>query len=170
MPKEIWRGIPGFEGYYQASTFGRIKSLPRYRHHNSSIILKPSKMPNGYLQVSLYSPKSTKNRWLVHRLIAITFLPNIYNKPHVNHIDGNKTNNMIENLEWSTMSENIMHSYYILGHSGKTAAREIMCVETGEKFKSIHEASRRTGVCPPNITAALKGRLKTAGKLHWLPL
>ena len=99
----IWKDIPGYEGFYQASIFGEIKSLPKNGTGKNSKILKPSTMPNKYSVVTICK-NGIKKPTTVHKLIAITFLPNIGET--VDHIDGNKTNNKVENLRWCTHREN----------------------------------------------------------------
>ena len=107
MNKEIWKDIPGYEGLYQASILGRIRRL-NYRNTGKYKILKPSIKTTGYLQVGLYKNQHCK-LYLVHRLIAKTFIPNPDNKLYINHIDENRTNNKVDNLEWCTMTENNNH-------------------------------------------------------------
>lgn len=109
MTEEIFKPIPEYEGFYEASNFGRIKSLPRGKKGKSKI-LKQTKIV--YYTVDLCKNGIIK-RYLVHRLIAKTFLENKENKENkkqVNHIDGNKLNNLLTNLEWATRSENQLHS------------------------------------------------------------
>lgn len=102
---EEWRDIEGYEGLYQVSNLGRVKSLkPRYKN---KIILKQEINHFGYLQICLSNPRKTHK---VHRLVAQAFIPNPENKPQVNHIDGNKLNNKVENLEWNTAHENNLHA------------------------------------------------------------
>lgn len=105
---EIWRDIDGYEGKYQVSTWGRVRG--------TSGILKPYENHKGYLKVGLQkNGKSNKHR--VHRLVAEAFLENPKKLPMVNHIDGNKQNNSVTNLEWTTDEENkkkafmLMHGY-----------------------------------------------------------
>ncbi len=98
---EEWSDIEGYEGHYQISTFGRIKSFS-----NGKIkILTPYVTPNGYLMVSLFSGKK-KKRLSIHRLVAKTFIPNPKNLPVVDHKFGNKFDNYVENLEWVSYAEN----------------------------------------------------------------
>lgn len=104
MTEEIWKDIPGYEGMYQVSNLGRVKSLGRMvdYHHNMAYraerILKPNKVRN-YYQISLQ--KGGTRRYLkVHRIVATTFIPNPHNHPYINHKDENKLNNCVENLEW----------------------------------------------------------------------
>jgi hypothetical protein len=116
MENEIWKDIPGYEGVYQASSLGRIKSTYRQKR-----ILKPQK-GTKYHHVRLSKAKEITIH-LVHRLIAKTFLENPENKRTVNHIDGNPYNNIVQNLEWATHTENINHKIKILkkgiGRKGK---------------------------------------------------
>lgn len=114
---EIWKDIIGYEGLYQVSSYGRIKSLPKKRtlrgriYFTKEILRIPVLHKNGYLQITLYKDKVTI--YSVHRLVALAFISNPHKKKEVNHLDGNKLNNDYKNLEWSTPSENSKHSYKI---------------------------------------------------------
>ena len=113
--EEIWKDIKGYEGLYQISNFGRIKSLKFWSNRNKKYydkekMKKAYKDRDGYLRVSLSNNGQRKLKQ-VHRLVAETFISNPDNKPQVNHIDGNKQNNNVLNLEWVTCQENIVHSY-----------------------------------------------------------
>ena len=117
--KETWKDIKGYKNIYQVSNLGRIKSLPKYKCYNyfriNEIILKQCKQGkpgHGYYQVVLHKNKIGKGH-LVHRLIAEAFIKNTLNKKTVNHKDGNKLNNNLDNLEWMTQSENCKHAYAI---------------------------------------------------------
>ena len=113
MSNEIWQDIKGYEGIYQVSNIGRIKSLARETRNGSckkEKILKTQIDKKGYLTIDLRKNKQRKS-YKVHRLVALAFIQNLDNKPQINHIDGNKRNNKIENLEWCTNSENQIHSY-----------------------------------------------------------
>lgn len=98
----------GYEGVYQASTLGKIKRLPAKYVPNGKILSAYNR--NGYLAIGLYDGTYK----YIHILVAKTFIPNPENKPTVNHKDGDKLNNSIENLEWSTYQENIRHAYDVL--------------------------------------------------------
>ena len=98
---EVWKDIPGYEDEYQASNLGNIRSIK-----SNNLILKGDYQPNGYKRVYLWKNGSKKNL-LVHRLVALSFLPNPNNYEEVNHLDENKANNKLENLEWCTHSYNM---------------------------------------------------------------
>lgn len=122
--EEIWRDIVGYEGLYQISNLGRVKSLARIVNHNKypSFSLKEKILcswltTNGYPQVKLYKrdgEKIIKKTYLVYRIVAIAFIPNPENKPEVNHINGVTTDIRLENLEWSTHKENMNHARDVL--------------------------------------------------------
>ena len=109
--QEIWKDVKGYEGLYQVSNFGRIKSLPRNtkNQYKNGIIKQNVIRGKGYYYINLYN-KGTK-LFTVHKLVAETFIPNPSNLPCINHIDGNKLNNKINNLEWCSYSDNEMHAY-----------------------------------------------------------
>lgn len=112
MTDEEWRAIPGYEGFYEASSLGRIRSLPRFS--TSGKVLAQREGTGSYLRVCL-SKSNQRKTFVVHRLIAMAFLDNPKNKPEVNHIDGDRHNNAASNLEWVTRSENERHAYRTLG-------------------------------------------------------
>ena len=115
---EEWRDIPTFNGVYQASNIGRIRSVDRIVNSRSGtrrvlgVVMKPTLTWNGYHRISLGSPKK---QITIHRLVALTFIDNPKNEPMVNHINGLKTDNRVENLEWSSASHNMKHAYHVLG-------------------------------------------------------
>ena len=131
---EVWKDVVGYEGLYEVSSYGRIKRLEReYWHtHNKTnskikeLILKLDSINKKYEQIGLTKNSITKN-YSVHRLVAIAFIPNKDNKPVVNHIDENKLNNKLCNLEWATQSENINY-----GNRNKKVADKI-----SKEIKSI---------------------------------
>ena len=103
--KEEWRPIKGYEGLYKVSNMGRVKSL----YYGKERILKTRNGLHGYKHVIL-SKQATKKTSRVHRLVAEAFIPNPMNLPVVNHLDGNKHNNCVFNLEWCTVKENTNHA------------------------------------------------------------
>lgn len=115
--QEIWKDIIGYEGLYQVSNLGRIKSLDRIIKHKNCLYNRKGKIliqsiRNCYKSVCLYDKEHKMKIISSHRLVAIHFIKNEYNKPCVNHIDSNKLNNRFDNLEWVTVSENSMHYNY----------------------------------------------------------
>ena len=115
---EIWKPIPGYEGLYEVSNLGKVKSLPRnrfiknttYTYLSSEKILKLDIGKSNYYRTCLSENKKNK-RFLVHRLVAMSFISNPENKPMVNHINSIRTDNRVENLEWCTHSENMIHGF-----------------------------------------------------------
>jgi hypothetical protein len=109
MREEIWRDVLGYEGLYQVSNTSRIKSLRR-RGTIKDLFLSPCLNGSGYEVISLHKEKKQKIAF-VHRLIAAAFIPNPKNKPNINHINGIKSDNRLENLEWCTQKENLIHAH-----------------------------------------------------------
>ena len=108
--KEIWKDIKEYKGLYQVSNLGRVKSFPRKGTHTTQErILKFGKTNKDYVIVILKKNNINK-AFSIHRLVAQSFIPNLENKPQVNHIDGNKKNNNVNNLEWCTNLENRQHA------------------------------------------------------------
>ena len=108
---EIWKDIKGYEKMYQISNLGNVKSLKRKYCRNDKI-LKQAINKKGYKICALNKNRKIKS-YIVHRLIALSFIKNEFNKPQINHKNGIKTDNRIENLEWCTNSENQLHAYKI---------------------------------------------------------
>lgn len=173
---EIWKDIVGYEGLYQVSNMGHVRSLFRYKK-----VLKPLKASGGYYQVQLSNRKIIKSL-LLHRLVACAFLDNVNNLPCVNHIDGDKSNNKVTNLEWCTYSDNEKHSYSILkkrpvrsrlGMVGSKCYNHKHVLQLSEndeiinEFESRGEASRKTGASSGNIWSAMNGRRTYAGGYKW---
>ena len=128
---EIYVDIPGYEGYYQVSNYGNVKSLDRVIKEKTGKtqtikgrVLKQRINPGGYYYVEL-SKNGTKATFAIHQLVAQAFLDNPENKPIVNHINGIKTDNNVNNLEWATYSENLSHAY----SSGLRTAVSLQTVE-----------------------------------------
>lgn len=149
-----WKKIKGHERY-SISSEGEVMNP-------QGEIMKPFLAGAGYLQVSLWKDCKRK-KFYIHRLVAEAFCENPYGYKEVNHKDGNKENNCIENLEWCTRAENLNHSYYTLQNHVKA----VKCVDTGAVYPSIHEAARQTGAPRHGISMCCDGKQKKAGKLHW---
>lgn len=173
--KERWLPMPN-NPRYQISNYGNIKSLS-YNKSGKEKLLKKFLTKYGYETVSIQENGKSKTKW-VHRLVAELFIPNPENKPQVNHIDGNKSNNRADNLEWATGSENVQHYYYVLkGRTKKIPSgrkigwqrKPVICVETGEIFPSIRSAAESIGVCDKAISQLLSNppNRHTAGGYHW---
>lgn len=126
--------------------------------------IKHQYVVNGYLCV-----KHKQKRYQTHRLIAESFIPNIENKTDVNHKDGNKLNNSVENLEWVSRTENIYHSLRTGLHANPEKSVTGVCLKTGKReiFFSVTEASRKTKALQPNISKCLANLRKSAGGFKW---
>lgn len=163
---EIWKDIEGYNGKYQVSNLGRVKSLNYLRTGNERI-LKPGKDKYGYLQLILCNEGKQK-RFFVHRLVASAFIENPNNLSFINHKDENPLNNNVDNLEWCTpkYNSNFGTRNERMGANQKNR-KLIKCIETGIVYNSIHHAGRETGVSYYNISRCCNGKYKTAGKFHW---
>ena len=169
VSEEIWKPIKNYEGFYEISDKGNVRSVERVvksgRGHRTvpSTLLKPALGEWGYETVSL----SKNNKHLtqrVNRLVAQAFIPNPNNYPQVNHIDGNKLNNCVENLEWCNASQNMLHCH-INGLSGW--GTPIRIVETGEVFNSVTNCARAINGQVSLIRACLDGKRKTHNGYHF---
>lgn len=161
---EIWKTIKNFPRY-SVSNQGRV------RNNSTGKILKYR--TKEYFQVVLSQGKSsTRKDCQVHRLVAETFIPNPKGLPMVNHIDGNRFNNNVNNLEWVTNRENIVHAYRTLnrqmGFKRHKPSKKVIRVEDGKVFDSITDAARFCGFKNPNsISKHLKGVYQSACGYHW---
>ena len=179
---ENWKDIKGYEGFYQVSDLGRVKSLERDVYCQNGIvrhieekILVPNLNNKGYQYVGL-SKNGKRKGMLVHRLVALAFIPNLENKSQINHKNEIKNDNVVENLEWCTASYNNHygtrtaravqnHKYPKLGNHPK--AKAVFCEELNKKFDSIRRAEEELGICRMSIGKACRGERNTAGKFHW---
>ena len=171
--KEEWRDIKGFEGKYQISNLGNVKSL-NYNNTGKPNLLKPTKLANGYLQVSLCKNGKRIGK-LVHVLVSEAFIPNPFELPQINHKDENKENNCVDNLEWCDAKYNINYGTGIkrsaearTGIYGRNSScKPVLCVETNIIYSGTYEAQQKTGTKNGNISLVCNGKRKTAGGYHW---
>lgn len=176
---ETWKEIKGFQGYYEISNKGNVRSIDRISKHNvykenalqktqhyKSKLIKTNinNMGKGYVYVMLWVHSSHYKRF-VHRLVADAFIPNPEGKPQVNHIDGNPRNNTVENLEWVTSKENIKHS---IDNRLGDCRKKVLATNkiTGEKltFYSVVEAAKHFDVARTNISVTLNKLTKGGEK------
>lgn len=176
MSIEIWKDIKGYEGKYQVSNLGRVKSLPRYTGHGmrKMRILKYG-FNGGYRQVVLCKNGKMKSQ-KIHRLVACAFLPNKDDTLVVNHKDGNKENNHVENLEWCTRQENVIHSFKMglskvrYGKENKKSIPIYQYTLDGKFIKewsNSREVTRETKMDYRNINSCCRGKIKTAYGFIW---
>lgn len=157
--KEVWKDVEDYEGLYQVSNFGNLYS--NYVKRNLQLSLDEY----GYKQVILVK-NGVRKRHLLHRLVAQAFIPNHENKPQVNHIDENKTNNNVSNLEWVTSKENINHGTrterQIYTQRIIQKSRPVIC-SNGLIYRSTRQASRLLGLDNGSLNKVLKGKRNTVG-------
>lgn len=156
--KEIWKEIKDYEGLYWISNLGYVKNK-----HNH--ILKPEYSNKGYACVQLRKENKTRKH-RVHKLVAKAFIPNPDNLPEINHIDENKVNNAVSNLEWCTHIQN-MESYTKNHPDSVCNMQSVYCFDLDKYFKSASEASVHTGICRSSIVKCCRGQLHQAGGLLW---
>lgn len=182
MDKEVWKPIEGYEGMYEISNLGRIKSFKTNKQNGKILKLNTC---SRYSKCIL-SKNGISTTFNIHRLVAQTFIPNPDNKLEINHIDGNRFNNCVSNLEWCTRKENMEHASknrlmkrgprennpiiskekekYIppKGEYSKSA-RKVLCVTTGEVFNCIKYASEKYGIDSSDISKCCRGKIYHAG-------
>lgn len=180
--QEVWKDVKGYEGLYQISSNGRVKSVERFlcKPSQGQKSHYPERMKNtfttkkGYETVSLSNGRSQKT-YRVSRLVAEAFLPNPNNLPTVDHINRITTDNRVENLRWAsyqTQIENREIDYSkrkIVYAKGKEHcnSKQVRCIDTDEVFDCIKAAGIKYNVNPICISLCARGRRKTAGKLRW---
>lgn len=182
--EEIWKGVDGFEGFYQVSNLGRVKSLERQAKHNRFNVmmtlrekyLRPGISSSTYITVIL-SDGIKRKTFSLHRLLAIAFIPNPLNLPYINHIDGNKLNNNLSNLEWCTASENMKHAHrigiktigaYAISVIKLTNSRKVVNIHSGKIYDSIIIASEAVGIDKSYLGHMLRGNTPNKTNLRFL--
>lgn len=178
LPNEVWKNVEGYEKYYMVSNLGRVKSKDRYVINNKTPQFKPSKILRqrvdwiGYLDIMFCVNKSTK-RFKVHRLVASSFVNNKDNKPQVNHLNENKKDNRVENLQWCTSKENLEYNNLRKRASKKRIngklSKKVFQYKDGvlvNEWVSISEAGRN-GFQPYNISKCCNGLRNTHLGFEW---
>lgn len=183
MEKEIWKDVVGYEGYYEVSNFGNVRSIDRYVNHSSGgeriskgKYLK-QQILKGYKRVQLSKERKVKHHF-VHRLVAFAFIPNPNNLPEINHIDEDKTNNNVENLEWCDTKYNINYGTRLQKCSkiltnrkdlSKYVLQYTLDGEFVNEYPSVSEAHRQTGIRINSISQCCNGhkRYTHAGGYKW---
>lgn len=157
---EIWKDINDYEGYYQVSSYGRVRNV------KTKQILTGDTNNAGYRRVTLYSP--VKKRFFVHRLVALHFCEGYSENLIVNHKDGNKLNNNADNLEWVTRSENDLHAYknnlrkpHPCTFKKKVAAYDLTTLEIVKIYKNVQECCDDLQVARSNIYNCCNGKQKS---------
>ena len=163
MNEEIWKDIPGYEGLYQVSNMGRVKSLK----FGKEKILKGVNNTDGYLMVCLYENNKSK-QYTIHKLVTMAFMGECISEIYcdINHIDEDKSNNRLSNLQYCTHNYNMNYGTRIEKYTnpviGINKTNGYIC-----KYPSAMEVQRSLGVAQQNVTACCKGKLKSAGGYVW---
>ena len=155
--EEIWKDIEGYNGDYQVSNLGRVKSFK----YGKEKILKPQKLNTGYLSINLCKNGKMKTS-RINRLVAEAFLPNPENLSEVDHINSDKTNNCVENLQWISHVENCRKK-----ETGWGQSKRIICVETGEIFESVAAAANYVNRGITTMSRHVRGLTQTCAGLHF---
>lgn len=156
---KVWKEVPGYAERYQVSNHGEVKNT------RSGRTLRPHITGKGYKQITL-SKQGKRSYPLVHRLVALAFIPNPEEKPQINHKNGDKTDNRPENLEWCTLSENLKHRHRVLNQPGGRC-KPVVCIDTGVSYRSAKAAAEALGLSRVGVTQVCNGQQKTTKKLKF---
>lgn len=167
--KEIWKDIEGYEGLYQVSNLGRVRSLNfRGNTHKQSLLKQSIKKKNGYAQVTLC--KNGKQKiYLVHQLVALMFLDNTNNYPIINHKDENKTNNNVNNLEWCSYKYNSNYGS-VRQRLSDLQDKKRVCSYIGETIIKVYKSIQDTkydGYKPTHVCKCCKGKMFYHHGVQW---
>lgn len=170
--KEIWKDIKGYEGLYQISNLGNVKSLSKQiirsngkKQTFKEKKLKPGLSKNGYLSVSLFKNGKGKT-YMIHRLVAETFIENINNYKCINHKDENKQNNIVNNLEWCTYEYNNQYNDK-MKHRRINVLQYTKDNKLIKKWDGLINVEKELGISRNNITSVCKGKRRYAGGYIW---
>lgn len=167
ITQEEWKAVAECNGEYYVSNWGRVKSFKFGKER----ILKPSLIGNGYQAVNISQKKTKPKMHTMHKLVALAFIQNPDNKPQINHKDGNKLNNHIDNLEWSTHKENIQHGWdtglfddkrkKISAAAILHKSKAVIDLITGTKYQSLSDACRINNLCYSTEATRIRMSFKT---------
>ena len=157
---EIWKSIDEFSNY-EISSYGRIRKKFCKKE------LHPSDNGNGYLRICLYDDNGNRKYQYIHRLVLLNFKGKPKNSDMVtNHIDENRKNNHVENLEWMTLVDNFQYGTSI-SRNARSRYKPVVLLEYNKIYKNAEEAAKENNLKKENITAACNGKLITCGGYHW---
>ena len=169
LPKQIWKDIPGYEGKYQVSNLGNVKSL-NYKRSGKEKLLTPYQKPNGYMTISLWNNNRGHTEY-IHRLVANAFIDNPDNLPEVNHKDENKQNNSVENLEWCGSKYNMNYGEGAHKKSAENHKKPVYQYDLQGNFikewSSATDIHRVLGYSNSNIARCCRGVSKTSHGYIW---
>jgi len=160
-PEEEWRDVLGFEELYQVSNLGKVRTIK-----NGEAEMSQQENRNGYMTVHLRN-KGVERRAMVHRLVAEAFISNPDELRDVNHKNGDKSDNRVENLEWVTHLDNMTHSFRELGKNVRHIVQLSLDGVLIDRWNSITEAAEATGICRTDIGACCRGERTMAGAFEW---
>jgi len=169
MQEEFWRPVVGYEGLYEVSNLGKVRSLNYHKQRGRIELMKPSLVWDGHLRVHLSKEGRARNK-LVHRLVAEAFIPNQQMLPQINHKNEIKDDNRVENLEWCTLSYNMQYGTRVSRIAQSKRIPILQLSKRGEfvaRYNSIVEAVERTGIPRHHIIDCARGRRKSTGGYKW---